>query len=403
MPIFTYTALNDRGKKMRGTYQATSIGGVRNYLHQEGLTPVRIQQKQKESKISFQLPHIRSRYDLKEIVFFTRQFSTMMNAGLNVSEILDILKRQKIRPGFQKAISSLHAETNLGTSLTEAVRKNKAYFPSFLIRIIEVGELGGSLDAIMAQMADYYEREYAIRKKIRGALSYPVVIFLVTIAIMIFLVSFVLPNFIQLFEAQNVALPATTRFLLALSKSFSQNGIYYLALIFVMGFIFRSYAKSDQGTEKISRIKLKLPFFSKNYRMILTSRFARTMEILLKSGITITYALEITGGVLDNRSAQKSLLQVRDKINAGESLAPSLEEIHLFPDLLISMVNTGERSGSLDELLAKASDHYDREMQHAVEGLIRMIEPAAIILIAILVGFVMFSVLLPMLDMLQMF
>lgn len=403
MPEYSYSALLPNGKKTKGTYQAGSENAVLAFLHEHDMTPIEVTPYQPRQKLALRNPFQRGSANLKDIVFFTRQFATMMNAGLNVSTVMATMKKQKTSHGLRKALEDIHDDVNLGVSLSEALRKHKGSFPSFLMRMMEVGELSGNLDSIMLKLADYYEREYEVNKKIKGALIYPAVILVVTVLMLVFILVFVLPNFQAMFESSGATLPLITRILIALSESIQANWYLYLGSVLALVFGLRAFAKTDRGYDLASRAKLKLPLIKGNYQMIVTSRFARTMQILLYSGITITYALEITANVMDNTVLKKKVLAVKEDVNQGEPFSASLEKTGVFPDILLSMVEIGETSGSLDEMLEKSSTHYDKEMENAVNQMIKLIEPMAILLVAVLVGFAVFAILMPMLDMINLF
>lgn len=413
MPEYRYTALDASGKKNRGTRQAASSQEVVAHLRSQGMVPVEIATRQPGAPARtgpfFRRgarplrPSRASRARTRDIVFFTRQFSTMLSAGLNVTASLEALKRQPGGTSIRDTLAHLQEKTTQGESLTQALQDRPDALPLFLVRMIEVGELTGNLDEIMGRMADFYEREYEVAKKIRGALIYPLMILGVTLLMMVFILTYVLPNFVQMFEASQVPLPGITRALLGASENLSAYGPLYLAGLALAALLIRAWARTGRGRELAGRLKLSLPLFGKHYRMILTSRFARTMQILLGSGITITNALEITARVLGNPLARTRVLAVREEVSAGRSFGDALDETGLFPSILISMIEVGETSGSLDGMLQRASAYYDREMEYAVNQAIRLIEPLAILVVALLVGTAIFAVLLPMLDMVTLY
>ncbi len=403
MPRYKYTALTTAGKKIKGDLMASSRTDILSYLRTHALTPIQITENKAPEKLNIRNPFVRSGYRLKDMVFFTRQFATMLNAGLNVTSALDTLRRQKTSLHLKKSLDSLYEQTSMGMSLSQSLQKNKTSFPPFLMRMMEVGELSGNLDSIMTKLSDYYEREYDVSKKIKGALIYPTMILLVTIFMLIFILIFVLPSFENMFSANGASLPLITRILLSLSQSLMDHGLIYLLVLGLAGLGLRQFFHTEQGHETSSLLKLKLPVIRKHYQMIITSRFARTMQILLYSGITITYALEITANVMENAVLRRKVLTVRDLVNSGEPFGKSLDSIHFFPDILLSMIDIGETSGSLDEMLEKSSTHYDKEMENAINQLLKLIEPGAILLVSVLVGFAVFAILMPMLDMINLY
>lgn len=401
MPLFQYTALSEAGKKTKGDFRASTKAELMDYLRQRKLRPIRVEVAPEKKKQPISLPLQRKGYRLKDIIFFTRQLATMLHAGLNVNAAIGTLSKQKGNKKLSQVLENIHADTTLGISLSESLKKHKQSFPSFLVRMIEVGEISGNLDTIMQKMANFYEREYEISKKVKGALTYPAVVLFVTVLMMVFILLVVLPSFESMFTASGQELPALTRMMLAMSDSLSSHGLIYLILILALSFFIRNFIRSDRGQALSSRFKLSFFLVRRQYTMIVTSRFARTMQVLLYSGIPITQSLEITANIMDNTLLKKQVLKVRDEVNEGETFSRALDQVSVFPDILISMVSIGETSGSLDEMLKKASDYYDSEMERAVDQLIKLIEPASILLVAVLVAIVLFSILLPMLNMIN--
>jgi type IV pilus assembly protein PilC len=403
MQDYLYTAILPNGKKYKGLHQTDSEISVRNYLQTNQMVPISIKLKEDKEPIRITNPFARTGYHPKELVFFTRQFATMLNAGLTVTTAIGTLKKQKIGPHLKTSLESIYEDVNLGVSLSQAMNKEKNFFPPFLLRMIEVGEVSGNLDNILERLADFYEREFEVNKKIKGALIYPAVVLVVAIMMLVFILIFVLPSFETMFTASGAELPGITLMLLAISKSLQQHGLIYLGAMAGFFFIGRAYLRSEPGYEYLSRLKLRMPFIRKKYLMIVTSRFARTMQLLLSSGITITYALEVTANVMDNSVLKKKVLQTKEEVSRGELFSKSLERTKIFPDILLSMVEVGEASGSLDDMLEKSSSHFDKEMANAIDQMIKMIEPAAILLVAVLVGFAVFAILMPMLDMIDLY
>lgn len=401
MPEFVYTALDPSGKRRKGSFTGTSENELRAFLSSRDMTPVSFSVVREEEKA---LPRFlrRKTYRLKDMVFFTRQFATLLGAGLNVSSSLATLRKQPVSRSSREALESMYSDSLHGVSLAESLGKNQDAFPDFLIRMMEIGEISGNLDALMVLMADYYEREYDLRKKIRNALTYPILILVASVLVLIFILTFILPSFVSMFQANDARLPFLTVALITLSDGIRTYWPLLLAGLAGTIFFLRSFLNTPRGQDFWSGLKLNIPVVRGKYLMILTSRFARTMQILLYSGVTITRSLEITSGVMDNTVVRTKVLRIRDLVNQGEPFHLSLNSIRFFPAILVSMAEIGETSGSLDAMLSKASAYYDREMERAMEQLVKLIEPAAIILIAAVVGTSVLAILLPMLDLINM-
>ena len=279
------------------------------------------------------------------------------------------------------------------------MRKRKDVFPNLLTSMIDAGEQSGNLDIILKRMAEYYEKETKIRGKIKSAMIYPIVLGVVAIVAITFILTFVMPTFIQMFEENNVELPITTKMVLATSKMLGKYGIIIFLVLVVGIILLGKYLKSEEGQYKLSVINLRLPVIKKLTQKIIVSRFTRTMGIVSSSGMSLVKSLEIVASVVGNKIAEKELLGVKDEVVRGESLGDSIMKIKIFPPMLASMVKIGEESGSLDSILDKTADFYDDELEREINTATALIEPAMIVVMGVIIGFLLISILTPMFKM----
>lgn len=397
MASFKYKAINSDGQRIEGNQTADSESQVREMLLSNQYYPLSIEKdNSKGKKSSFSLSH---KVKLKDIAVFCRQFYVMLDSGLSVGRALSILIDQGENQKMREALVGVNADVKRGETLAGSMKKRKDVFPNLLTSMIDAGEQSGNLDIILKRMADYYEKETKIRGKIRSAMIYPIVLGVVAIVAITFILTFVMPTFIQMFEENNVELPMATKMVLATSTMLGKYGII-IFLVLVIGIVLLGkYLKSEEGQYKLSVINLRLPVIKKLTQKIIVSRFTRTMGIVSSSGMSLVTSLEVVANVVGNKIAEKELLGVKDKVVRGESLGDSIMKIKIFPPMLSSMVKIGEESGSLDSILDKTADFYDDELEREINTATALIEPAMIVVMGVIIGFLLISILTPMFKM----
>ncbi|MTI65406.1 MAG: type II secretion system F family protein, partial [Firmicutes bacterium] len=384
------------GDKIEGEYQADDKQEVISMLRAENSYPLEIKENDKKNK---DVLDIFNKVKMKDISLFCRQIYAMLNAGVTVNTSLEVLKEQTENKKMKETIGNVSDDVQKGETLTDAMKKYSEVFPDLLVNMIEVGEMSGNLDNIMAKMADYYERENKIRNKVKGAMVYPAILSIVTIFVVIFLLTAVLPTFVDMFTGSGVILPLPTRILLTISSLL--KNYWYLFIIILSGliFIFRRYKKSEVGRKNIDKIKFKIPIYKTLITDMMTTRFSRTLAIMITSGIPLMDALDIVSRVVGNKVVKEGISDTMDKMKQGSDLSTPIKDIKIFPPMLISMIKIGEESGALDTILDKAADYYDEELETSTKKLTTMIEPIMIVIMAIIVGFIVLSIALPMFDM----
>ncbi|ELC8443566.1 type II secretion system F family protein [Clostridium perfringens] len=396
MANYKYKAINSEGQRIEGTQTADSESQVREILLSNEYYPLSIEKDNSKSKKHFSFRH---KVKLKDIAVFCRQFYVMLDSGLSVGKTLNILMEQDENQKMKEALIGVNADVKRGETLANSMRKRKDVFPRLLTSMVDAGEKSGNLDMILKRMADYYEKENKIRGKIKSAMIYPIVLGIVAIIAITFILTFVMPTFIQMFEENNVELPAITKVVLATSKMIGKYGIIIFIILVVGIYFLGKYFRSEEGQYKLSHINLKVPIIKKLTQKIIVSRFTRTMGIVSSSGMSLVTSLEVVASVVGNKIAEKELLGVKDKVIRGESLGESIMKIKIFPPMLGSMVKIGEESGSLDSILDKTADFYDDELEREIQTATALIEPLMIVIMGIIIGILLIAILTPMFKM----
>lgn len=396
MANFKYKAINSEGQRIEGSQSADSESQVREMLLSNQYYPLSIEKENSKNKISFSFNR---KVKLKDIAIFCRQFYVMLDSGLSIGKALNILIEQGEKPKIREALIGVNGDLKRGETLANSMRKRKDVFPNLLTSMIDAGERSGNLDIILKRMAEYYEKETKIRGKIKSAMIYPIVLGVVAIIAITFILTFVMPTFVQMFEENNVDLPMSTKMVLETSKMLGKYGIIIFLILVTAIILLGKYLKSEEGQYKLSIINLKIPVIKKLTQKIIVSRFTRTMGIVSSSGMSLVTSLEIVASVVGNKIAEKELLKVKEKVLKGEGLGDSIMKIKIFPPMLASMVKVGEEAGSLDSILDKTADFYDDELEREIQTATALIEPAMIVVMGVIIGFLLISILTPMFKM----
>jgi len=337
----------------------------------------------------------------QDLVIFTRQFATMIGAGLAVMECLDILAEQADDPGFKACLYKICNDVRSGTDLSAALGRHPKIFVDIYVNMIRAGEASGQLDTILTRLAGFLEASESLKRKIKSAMTYPIISLTMVIGISIFLLVFIIPKFESIFSTMGVELPLPTKITLATS-AFMQQAWYVIVL--VMGAIpvaYKLIGRTKKGRYMLDAAFLKLPVFGDLFQKVAVSRFARTFATLLRSGVAILGALEIVSSTAGNAVLQEAVDASRESIRQGEPLAKPLADTTIFPPMVVRMIQVGERSGALEVLLEKISDFYDEQVDATVESLTSLIEPLMIGIMGLLVGGIVLSIFLPIFKMQQ--
>jgi type IV pilus assembly protein PilC len=396
MPLYEYTARSTTGQIQKGQLEAQSPEEVSAHLRKNRMMLVSVRQAPKA--IKFGGP---SKPKTRDIVIFTRQFATMINAGLPLVQSLTILAQQTENKSLKETTKAVVYDVESGHTLADAFAKHPKAFPDLYVNMVAAGEAGGILDTILLRLATFLEKSDALIRKVKSAMIYPGVIFTVAATAVAVLLIFVIPTFQTMFASVNLELPLPTRIVIGLSQLLIN---YWWAILGVIGLaifgIRRYYATSD-GRKQIDTLMLKAPVLGDLLRKSAVSRFTRTLGTLISSGVSILDGLEITAKTAGNRVIHDAVMESRQSIAGGDTIAAPLEKSAVFPPMVISMIAVGEQTGGLDEMLSKIADFYDEEVDVAVGALLSLMEPVMIVVLGVIVGGMVVAMYLPIFDMMN--
>lgn len=395
MITFKYKAMTKEGEKIEGKYEANSESEVMEFVSSNGYYPLRIEEISNRVNIEF---NFRGKVKLKDLSVFCRQFYTMLTSGIPIIRCLQVLSNQIENKKLKKAIKEVSEEVEKGEILSEAMKKHTDAFPELLVSLVASGEASGNLDAIMLRMATHYEKDNKINNKVKSAFIYPIVLGIASIGAVTFILTYVMPTFIAIFNQTGTVLPWSTRLLLGISDGIKNNWIFIIMLIIICIVVLNIFIKTDKGLLISGNLKLKIPILKKLNRMIVVSRFTRTLSTLIASGLTLVDSLEIVSTVVGNRAAEMALLKIKDDVIRGESLNKSMRESELFTEMLYAMVEIGEETGMLDDILSKTADFYDDELEAVIQASVALLEPVLIIVMGFIIAFMVGSIMLPLFD-----
>ena len=395
MAVFKYKAINSQGNSVDGTIDADSVKTASDKLKKDGFYPSSIDEVQKGESSKFSLF---SGVSTAELSISTRQFSTLISAGLPLEASLATLSEQTEDKNLSHVLSQVRDKVSEGGSLANSLKDHKNVFSDIYTSIVGAGEASGNLDVVLLRLADFLEKQAALKSKVRGAFVYPIFMFVIGSGVLAFMMTFVIPRITKIFEESKKALPFMTVLLINTSNFIIQY--YYLIFIFIAGlaYIIHRYIKTDKGKEQMDRLSLRIPIFGKINRMVILARITRTLGTLLSSGIPLLDALKIGGEVSGNQVYIKSLQSVSENVKEGSSLARPLEQSGVFPPMVTRMIAVGEQTGELEEMLDKVADSYDQQVETTLSALTSLLEPVMIVVMGGIVGFIVMAILLPIFD-----
>jgi type IV pilus assembly protein PilC len=399
MPVFEYTARNaSTGQILKGTLDVPSRDEVLKHIKQQKMIVVNVREQPKQiSFAGLKRKGIRTR----DIVIFTRQFATMINAGLPLVQSLDILARQTENPALAEVTRQVVFDVESGHTLADAFSKHPKAFTELYVNMVAAGEAGGILDTILMRLATFLEKSDALIRKVKGAMVYPGVIMSVAAIAVATLLIFVIPTFQKMFASVGMELPLPTRIVIGMSDLLIN---YWWVLGAVAGlavYAIRNYYQTSDGRKRIDSMMLNSPVLGDLLRKSAVSRFTRTLGTLISSGVSILDGLEITAKTAGNRVIHDAVMESRNSIAGGETIAGPLEKSKVFPPMVISMIAVGEQTGGLDEMLSKIADFYDEEVDVAVSALLSLMEPMMIVVLGVIVGGMVVAMYLPIFDMMN--
>lgn len=394
---YLYKAANQAGQTVEGLIEAADKKSVVFALRAKSLYLLNLTEV--SNKSSMDLAFGSSMLPKRTLAVFCTQFASILKAGVPLIQALTILEEQTENAKLKKILQAVGDDLQRGKGLSEALSMHDRALPTIMIKMIEAGEISGTLDTSLERLATNFEKEYNITKKIRSAMMYPVIVSIVAVLVVIFMLLFVIPRFMNFFTSSGTELPAITKFMLGLSDFITHNWMVLVGILFVIYAGFKVYKSSKNGRLAIDTLKLRMPLFSKSVTRILAARFSRTIATLTSTGISLTQSLRIASKVVGNTLAENKLIDVEESIKQGKSLNVSISSAALFPNMLVHMTKIGEESGTLDQMMEKAAEYFEEEADAAISKLTAVLQPILLVIVAVIILFVMLSVLMPMLTM----
>lgn len=396
---YKYKAVDATGKMIEAEFIANTKEEVIAMIRGKGQSPVKVEIVEQKSTDVGELSLFQKKVKIKDISIFCKQLYTMLNAGMPLSNALDVLGDQTENKILRVTTKEVYSDVQTGLILSQAMKKHKKVFPNLLLTMIEAGEMTGNLDNVLSKMSEHYEKENKINSKIKGAMVYPAILSIAAVSIVIFLLTFIMPTFTEMFTSSGVELPGPTRLLMSISDAI--KNYWYIFIIAVGGFVLlsRRYIKSTTGKRQYDNLKLRIPVIGTSVTKIATSRFTRTLSTLMGSGIPIVPAMEASAKVTNNQILIDGMDKVIEDVKKGLSISFLLKSINFFPPMVISMVGIGEEAGSLEDMLSKTADYYDEELDASIQKMLALLEPMLILVMGVIVGFIVISMMLPIFDM----
>jgi type IV pilus assembly protein PilC len=397
MPVFLWEGQTRKGEKKKGEIEAANEAALRGILRRQGLTSITV--KQKPKNLSEYLPFLKQKVKEKEVVIFARIFATMINAGLPLIQCLDLLAQQEQNKTFAQIITAIKEDIEGGSTLSDALRKYPNIFDDLFVNLVAAGESGGILDVILQRLSNYMEKAMKLKSKVKGAMTYPASVLVISIAVVSLLLVKVIPTFQKMFEGFGGELPGPTQFLITLS-TYAQK--YFLVAIIALAvaiYAFRRYYKTEKGTLLIDDLILKSPVFGPLLKKVAVARFTRTMSTMMTSGVPILEGLAIVSKTAGNKVVENALIRVRKSISEGKTIAEPLLETGIFPPMVVQMIAVGEATGALDAMLSKIADFYDDEVDTAVDAMTALLEPFMMVFLGGVVGGMIIAMYLPIFKM----
>ncbi len=395
MPVYGYEAVDNKGRVLRGALEADSEQLLIAKLHEQGLHVVRVEEQKSRAKLfsGFSKP---KKPKLQAMVLFARQFATMIDAGIPILRCLDILYTQTKDPALKNALDVVRKDVKSGMALNEAMEKHPTVFSDLFVNMIRAAEVAGILDQILDRLATFLEKDLEVRQKIKSAMMYPVMVLVFSFLVLIAIFMFVLPRFKEIFASMNVEMPAMTQFIFSASDFLL--GYWWMIGGVIAGglFVVRRYIRTPKGRYQYDYLKLKLPIFGELVLKLAVARFARTLGTLVASGVPLMRTLEIVGQTSGNAVLATAIEGTRASIREGQPLSAPFASTNLFPQMVIHMMDIGEESGRLSEMMVKIADFYEQEVDATIKGLTSMIEPLLIVFLGGIVGFIAISIMMPM-------
>jgi type IV pilus assembly protein PilC len=419
MPKFSFVAMDARGRETKGEIEAESQTAALSRIREKGLFPTSVVdaaaapakgKKPAAGKgkagakggmnMELKLPSFMNRVKPKQLMIFTRQLATLIDAGLPLVRSLDVLEKQEKHPVLKSALREMADAIQSGSTFAEALAQHPKIYNKLYVNMAKAGEVGGVLDKVLLRLAEFMEKAQRIKSKVTSAMVYPMVVMVMAIGILTFLMIFIIPKFKEIFTdlLEGQALPPLTEFVMSISTMMTTRLPYLVGGVVLIVVLIKLMARTPKGAAILDRVKLKLPIFGVLISKTAIGRFARTLGTLMSSGVPVLQALNIVRDTSGNQVIANAVSQIHDAVKEGENMAPPIEATKIFPPMVISMVQVGEETGDLPEMLMKIADTYDEEVDNTVAGLTSIIEPILIVFLAVVVGTIVISLFLPLIS-----
>ena len=421
MPIFEYKALTSSGKTKKGIVDANTARDARSklrsdHMHVTEMWEVANKKSRKDQSVSkktrslttkkgkpggllsMEIELFQPKISTRDLATFTRQFSTLLRSGIQLTDALNALVEQCVDPHLERVLRNVKEEITSGNNLAEAMAKHPRFFSDLYVNMVRAGEASGHLDVVLTRIADYLQKQASLKGKVLAAITYPAIMVIVGLAVVIFLMSYVVPRITQILKDRGQPLPFITELLMTASDFTKAYWIYVLLAMVIGGFFLKSLIGTDAGRLKFDSMLLRLPIFGTLFSKQAISRFALTFSTLLKSGLPALDSLKIVALVVNNAKLTQVINNIHARIIEGADIATPIRKSKVFPPMVGYMVSVGEQSGQLEEILDRIAESYEEELDLTIQRLTSMIEPIIIILLAVVVGFIIAAVLLPLLD-----
>ncbi len=398
MAAYKCSVVDPSGKRQKIKYSAESKTEVIEYLKQNSYTIINIDKSEGSIDMSsISVKRIKS----KDLAVFCKQLHAMLRAGVTIVSSLDILRQQTENKRLAKIIGRMYEDLQKGNTLSEALYYHKDAFPPIFISMVEAGELSGNIDLIMDRLAVHFEKEYKIENKIKSAMTYPAILAIVCVVVVVFLLTTIMPTFVEMYSSSGVELPPLTTMLINFSNALKQYWYIFVLVLLLIIVGISALMKNSKVKYKEDYYKLKIPVVKNLALKVATSRFTRTLSTLMGSGVPLLQALDTVSGVTGNTYIGSKIIEAKEDVRKGMALSQPLKQQGVFPPMVHSMIKIGEDSGSIEEILDKTADFYDEEVDTAVQRLTTMLEPIMIVFMAIIIGFIVIAMVTPMFDMVK--
>jgi len=393
MPIYKWAGVNRAGKKVKGEMEAPDEETVKTILRRQRIEPTKVKKAPKDlfENVTF----LKQKVTEKDVVLFTRQFATMIDAGLPLVQCLDILASQMDNKTFKQVIRKIKQDVESGATFADALKKHPKIFDELFVNLVAAGEVGGILDTIMNRLAAYIEKVMKLKKKVKGAMVYPIVVLVVAVAVVAILLLFVIPIFKKMFEDMGGGLPAPTQIVIDISEWVKSYFLFIVAVVVVLIVALNRFYATRKGRALIDDLMLKIPVIGDLLKKVAVARFTRTLGTMIQSGVPILDGLDIVAKTAGNKTVEAAILKTRASIAEGRTIADPLAESGVFPAMVVQMIAVGEATGALDAMLSKIADFYDEEVDAAVDALTSLIEPFMMIFLGATIGGLVIAMYLP--------